>query len=450
MEFDEWSNRQKERQNFAKWSDERKKSTAQPAFTNYSAPYAGVGESARTGIERTQPTRPAPTQPARVQPEETTTPASRRGGITLHPGMGSEATAAIRQKKGGERVAATWDFGLRAAKEQNPLVATGQVDTKAKESAAAKEKTPAIKPDTQSKAPVIQPGQETRIGITSTPAKSFTFSQSPKAEIPKNRFSGEDGTALSGLQARTGMVPIPSSVDVSSENLLEAVPLGAYTNNWDISAAGAPAASVFANMDDETMSQLIIDYSDQMRRLKSLGLLESDSGWKDYFGRSANQFALGNFSNDNTLLGTAAQVGLSLAGLDLPMDIRDLTYDLTNWEWTPGHVGQTLLDAVGLLPVIGSLKYMDEAADLLGSMDEVRDVLGSVPEIADLAKKAPELGDLARDMNKLDDVLGSTNEAVDLLGSADEVIKGTGNYGRLMEKARNMDVSTTAHQAVYY
>jgi len=35
---------------------------------------------------------------------------------------------------------------------------------------------------------------------------------------------------------------------------LEAVPLGAYTNIWNNEGAGAPAASVFANMDDETLS----------------------------------------------------------------------------------------------------------------------------------------------------------------------------------------------------
>jgi hypothetical protein len=39
---------------------------------------------------------------------------------------------------------------------------------------------------------------------------------------------------------------------------------------------------------------------------------------------------LGNYTDDATLLGTDGQVGLGLAGLDLPGDIRDLTYDLTH------------------------------------------------------------------------------------------------------------------------
>jgi hypothetical protein len=78
--------------------------------------------------------------------------------------------------------------------------------------------------------------------------------------------------------------PIPSTAGTSYENLLEATPLGAYTNNWDIDTAGTPAASVFADMDDETLSQLIGAYSDQMKKLKSQGLSgfsDQGFGWGD-------------------------------------------------------------------------------------------------------------------------------------------------------------------------
>jgi len=33
-------------------------------------------------------------------------------------------------------------------------------------------------------------------------------------------------------------------------------------------------------------------------------------------------------------------------------------------EWTPGHMGQTALDAVGFLPLIGALKSIDEEVTL--------------------------------------------------------------------------------------
>ena len=61
-----------------------------------------------------------------------------------------------------------------------------------------------------------------------------------------------------------------------------------------------------------------------------------------------------------TLLGTGAQIGTGFIGLDLPGDIRDITYDFQNWEWSWSHAGQTAMDFAGVLPVIGPLKYSDE------------------------------------------------------------------------------------------
>ena len=58
------------------------------------------------------------------------------------------------------------------------------------------------------------------------------------------------------------------------------------------------------------------------------------------------------------------QVALGFLGLDLPADMRDLLYDITNWKLTPSHALQTILDAAALLPVVGSIKYSDEARKL--------------------------------------------------------------------------------------
>ncbi len=85
----------------------------------------------------------------------------------------------------------------------------------------------------------------------------------------------------------------------------------------------------------------------------------------EYLHTSLKQVVLGNFSEDTNLLGALGQIALGLAGLDLPADVRDLFYDITNWKTSPEHILQTLLDAAALLPVVGSLKYTDEAADLL-------------------------------------------------------------------------------------
>ena len=81
--------------------------------------------------------------------------------------------------------------------------------------------------------------------------------------------------------------------------------------------------------------------------------------------RSLGQLIEGNYTEDVTLLGTAGQVGSGFIGIDLPGDIRDIIFDVTNWKWSWGHAGQTGLDLIGVVPVIGMLKYTDEAAALV-------------------------------------------------------------------------------------
>lgn len=93
----------------------------------------------------------------------------------------------------------------------------------------------------------------------------------------------------------------------------------------------------------------------------------------DYLKKSVKQVLLGNFTKDVTLLGTMAQIALGIADADLPGDARDLTYDLTHWKWTPEHGVQTLLDVVGILPVVGALKYSDEFSTLLKSLNKADD-----------------------------------------------------------------------------
>jgi uncharacterized protein RhaS with RHS repeats len=115
-----------------------------------------------------------------------------------------------------------------------------------------------------------------------------------------------------------------------------------------------------------------------------------------YFGRSWDQLLWGNYSDNVTALGTAGQVGTGLLGLDLPGDIRDLTHDLTNWKWSWGHAGQTALDAVGLLPVFGALKYVDEVVAVLAPAKKVSDKAlkygDDAAALVDLAKQAKRTG----------------------------------------------------------
>jgi hypothetical protein len=105
------------------------------------------------------------------------------------------------------------------------------------------------------------------------------------------------------------------------------------------------------------------------------------TGW-EYIVASGKQLALGNYTDEVTLLGTAAQVGTGIIGIDAPGDIRDITADVVNWEFTWSHVGQTGLDLVALIPIIGSLKYVDETAVVVKGTKK----LSLLDEVSALAK----------------------------------------------------------------
>ncbi|PIR49114.1 hypothetical protein COU80_00835, partial [Candidatus Peregrinibacteria bacterium CG10_big_fil_rev_8_21_14_0_10_55_24] len=112
---------------------------------------------------------------------------------------------------------------------------------------------------------------------------------------------------------------------------------------------------------------------------------EQNDAMGDYALRSLKQVILGNYSDSVTAAGTAGQIALGFTGVDLPADIRDIIYDITHWEWRWGHLGQTALDGVAFLPVVGALKYGDEVHVLLrsGESEVVRLVGKTQDEIGD-------------------------------------------------------------------
>ena len=118
------------------------------------------------------------------------------------------------------------------------------------------------------------------------------------------------------------------------------------------------------------------------------------------------------------MLGNSGEIGLGLLGVDLPADIRDIVYDVMHWESTPEHVLQTALDLVGLIPVIGALKNVDEIGTLIKSV----------------AKNADEASGVAQALGKsADDMMGASGEAFkygddafklddDILGFGDDAL----------------------------
>lgn len=66
---------------------------------------------------------------------------------------------------------------------------------------------------------------------------------------------------------------------------------------------------------------------------------------------------------------------MGIFGVDLPCDLRDLSADIKNWEWNKEHVIRSSFDFIALIPLVGVLKYTDEAVAIgknaVDSVDEV-------------------------------------------------------------------------------
>lgn len=145
----------------------------------------------------------------------------------------------------------------------------------------------------------------------------------------------------------------------------------------------------------------------------------SQSPALDYLNRSVEQILLGNFSDENTLLGTAGQFGLSLLGYDLPMDVRDLVYDWTHLQTTPWY--QTLIDTLALLPVVGAIKPvangLETALDTFKVFDRAGNAMEATSDALKTAERAGETMDAAADAGKNADELVETGGDVVYNGS---------------------------------
>ena len=117
---------------------------------------------------------------------------------------------------------------------------------------------------------------------------------------------------------------------------------------------------------------------------------------EDYLIRSAECIVLGNFTDEVTVLGVGVQIVLGIFDLDLPCDIRDIIADIKNLAETDrvrwDLIGMLALDLIGLIPVIGALKYSDEIGTLFKNADKVSVVARSTDGAGVLAKHADEAG----------------------------------------------------------
>ena len=97
----------------------------------------------------------------------------------------------------------------------------------------------------------------------------------------------------------------------------------------------------------------------------SVPVTPPSNGVLNYLGNAMGTTFVGNWSGAKTnLLGVVGSVTFGLTGLDVYKDVGDISHDLYNWEWKWSHAGNLLVDAIGVVPVIGAAKNLKNAPEL--------------------------------------------------------------------------------------
>ena len=146
----------------------------------------------------------------------------------------------------------------------------------------------------------------------------------------------------------------------------------------------------------DTHEQEQSDYEAELYEIETVWYKKMLDKAEDYLIRSAECVVLGNFTDEVTVLGVGVQIVLGIFDLDLPCDIRDIIADIKNLAETDrvrwDLIGMLALDLIGLIPVIGALKYSDEIGTLFKNADKVSVVARSTDGAGVLAKHADEAG----------------------------------------------------------
>ena len=147
---------------------------------------------------------------------------------------------------------------------------------------------------------------------------------------------------------------------------------------------------------------------------------------EDYLIRSAECIVLGNFTDEVTVLGVGVQIVLGIFDLDLPCDIRDIIADIKNLAETDrvrwDLIGMLALDLIGLIPVIGALKYSDEVGTLIKNAGKVSVVAEGADGVGAVARHADEAGAWLQGVK----VFRYSDETAEAVASGEKLLKESG------------------------
>ena len=176
----------------------------------------------------------------------------------------------------------------------------------------------------------------------------------------------------------------------------------------------------------DTHEQEQSDYEAELYEIETVWYKKRLDKAEDYLIRSAECIVLGNFTDEVTVLGAAGQFAMGFFDLDLPCDIRDIIADVRNlaqadeikWDM----IAMLALDAIGLVPMIGALKYSDEYVTLFKNADKVSVVARSTDGTGVLAKHADEAGAWLHGVK----VFRYSDETAEAVASGEKLLKESG------------------------
>ena len=176
----------------------------------------------------------------------------------------------------------------------------------------------------------------------------------------------------------------------------------------------------------DTHEQEQSDYEAELYEIETVWYKKMLDKAEDYLIRSAECIVLGNFTDEVTVLGVGVQIVLGIFDLDLPCDIRDIIADVRNlakaddikWDM----IAMLALDLIGVIPVIGALKYSDEIGTLFKNADKVSVVARSTDGAGVLAKHADEAGAWLHGVK----VFRYSDETAEAVASGEKLLKESG------------------------
>ena len=176
----------------------------------------------------------------------------------------------------------------------------------------------------------------------------------------------------------------------------------------------------------DTHEQEQSDYEAELYEIETVWYKKMLDKAEDYLIRSAECVVLGNFTDEVTVLGVGVQIVLGIFDLDLPCDIRDIIADVRNLAQTDeikwDMIAMLALDLIGLIPVIGALKYSDEIGTLFKNADKVSVVVRSTDGAGVLAKHADEAGAWLHGVK----VFRYSDETAEAVASGEKLLKESG------------------------